>query len=68
MTTRIAVYSKVPDTRAQVRLKTLQNTNRSLKKVEIVDIPMGVWMAYGIANGVASVAKVVQKNIEEKGN
>lgn len=37
-------------------------------KVEIVDIPMGVWMAYGIANGVASVAKVVQKNIEEKGN
>lgn len=38
MTTRIAVYSKVPDTRAQVRLKTLQNTNKNLKKVEIVDI------------------------------
>ena len=35
-------------------------------KVEIVDIPMGVWMAYGIANGVTSIAKVVQKNIEEK--
>jgi len=34
----------------------------------VLDIPMGVWMTYGIANGVASVAKVVQKNIEGKPN
>lgn len=34
----------------------------------ILDIPTGVWMTYGIANGVTSIAKVVSKNIEGKTN
>ena len=35
-------------------------------KGSVLDIPTGVWMTYGMANGVASIAKVVQKNIENK--
>lgn len=38
----------------------------SVYKGTVLDIPTGVWMTYGMANGVASVAKVWQKNIENK--